>query len=110
MKTKRSASVTATVNSLRKSGSVLVSVTQNDIDKGCIWSRNNCPIALALQRIFKSDKICVSSFWIWTNPHKAAIKLPKSARCFVNKFDADEHVEPFKFRIPTRKLLKELYG
>ena len=85
-----------------KTKTVTINVTQRDIDKGCRGHGGNCPIALAIFR--RLSKGVVSVGWERTRfelPKGLLIfsENPKTARQFVEEFDACNPVSPFRFDI-----------
>lgn len=96
--------------------SLVVNVTQEDIDAGCIDSVSNCPIALALRRVLPvmttvsvaPHFVLVSTHGVWATcmtplcPSEFRADLPKRAAVFIAQFDkpgGKETVEPFSFTI-----------
>lgn len=80
--------------------SVLVEVTQEDIDRGIAESCSLCPVALALYRrtrrrwhVWRSE-VCLAG-------KGQPVKSPESVRTFIQKFDDDRPVAPFSFWFPT---------
>lgn len=84
---------------------MLVTVTQQDIDKGRKGSPTECPIALALQRstgnvwaVSTIDAVPTSTP-IMARIANATVALPASARSFVGAFDCGLNAEPFSFHL-----------
>ena len=84
---------------------VLVKVTQEDIDNGVICSGGLCPIALASARefglntevnkvrcrVFRKGRFVVDDY-----------DLPRSARRFITRFDKGKIVKPFNFKLKVQ--------
>ena len=87
-----------------------ITVTKVDIDKGEPRTANNCPIARAVGKLTKKFKPAVGldtiSFYNSNSDRQFIMKMPSSARAFVQKFDNFEKVEPFEFSIPLERKLK----
>lgn len=95
---------------------VTVKVTQKDIDKGCAFEANNCPIALALQRalgwrhkLFGRSVRVTRRVATITNPRKweslYEAALPHEASTFVYNFDHKYgSVKPFTFELTFEKV------
>lgn len=88
------------------SNSVLVSVTQEDIDKGCPKKSENCPIVRAVGRLSLGDLGISTSIgghsYIskWSVPD---ISLSRAAHRFISRFDAGKEVKPFRFVLTASK-------
>jgi hypothetical protein len=74
-----------------------ISVTQEDIDTGS-HMMGSCPIALAIQRAgYKCIVTTKTVYFDFNTVTPTDLPLPKEARSFVCKFDANESVQPFEF-------------
>lgn len=72
-----------------------VTVTQEDIDKGRPQVRHGCPIAIAVKRINKSNKVWIGRLIAFID--ETCYQLPNTAIQFVKDFDSNKPVEPFSF-------------
>ena len=80
--------------------SILVDVTQEDIENGVAEDCLSCPIAIALERA-TNKKWAVGSEEVCPNDFIGPVyRLPQSARRFINRFDSGGVVKPFRFRFP----------
>lgn len=89
----------------------IVEVNQEDISKGVKNSPCNCPIALALKRLFPSafrvyvnsyNDIQSGSWWsanISLKGTSLGFDLSPEATTFANNFDFGRPVEPFSFTV-----------
>lgn len=82
-----------------------IQVTEEDIMKGRPRAYCECPIALALIRVFGQSRVCgVTGQTIdiaecgWADDE---IPLPSECAKFVNRFDTGELVGPFEFELET---------
>ncbi len=78
----------------------LIRVTQEDIRKGNRESKTNCPVAIAISRVFpRMHPLLVGStmgiLGVFTGIK--FIDLPRSAVRFIKKFDSCKAVKPFNF-------------
>lgn len=74
-----------------------VKVLRKHIRAGCPQSAVDCPIALALiddygEAEVNEDNVKIRGF---------CFKLPRKARIFVERFDAEKDVDPFSFELRT---------
>ena len=81
---------------------VIISVTQEDINKGVAGACFECPIALAIQRELNDSDIEVGPF-SWFRNNKWAGKLPWEAQKFIAKFDTRHTTSPFSFELEVRE-------
>lgn len=77
-------------------------ITQQEIDdakkfKGWAPARDCCPIALAVQRLFKTP-VTVGNSFIHIN-YTNIYLLPEIAKKFVKDFDGGLEVKPFEFEL-----------
>jgi hypothetical protein len=78
----------------------VVTVTADDIARGCQTSANNCPIARAVRRALRCSGKWISVNWKLSVGKKARIYLlPKSTQTFIDAFDGGKAVKPFSFKI-----------
>jgi hypothetical protein len=81
---------------------MLIKVTQSHVDAGVPCDATNCPVALAI-RTATGKKYLVGPDYVLP-PRKrypnGAIRLPQKVRGFIERFDANHIVEPFKFELP----------
>lgn len=78
----------------------LITVTQEDILKGCPRSCFTCPLAWAVERNFPPFTFsAVSETFITPRDGSRDIKLPRSAQRFIRRFDRRLPVKPFRFYI-----------
>ena len=88
-------------------------VTQNDIDNGKRYSRQDCPIALGISRLFlvAPEYVSVRAFQFsitnWPYYHRVFLLPPKAVE-FIEAFDNGDHVEPFEFEVTPREGVFEL--
>lgn len=79
--------------------SVLIRVTQSDIDLGCKFQPNSCAIARAIQRRLRhrfNANVTHSGISITVNGFRLGmIDTPTSASQFMVKFDGGEKTKPF---------------
>jgi len=80
---------------------IKIEVSAKDIKNGARANCRECPIALALKRVF-NDKIGVGSgaFWFCEGRDYMAVPLPLIVAEFVFSFDHKKKVEPFSFWLP----------
>ena len=83
-----------------KSKIFTINVTNHDIKmggNGC----TDCPVYRAMQRKLKADHLevftCCASFYKGNTRYLRY--LPEEARDFIEKFDKNKKVKPFKFKI-----------
>jgi hypothetical protein len=77
---------------------MLISVTQEDIEKGTI-DGENCPIALAAKRVIGGMPfVSVDESFISIDDED--YRLPTEASQFVGDFDGNAKVSPFSFELP----------
>jgi hypothetical protein len=79
----------------------IVNVTQKDVNLGVPKSCVNCPISLAIKRLFKSAGCQVYSekVLIFTNGRVDTFILPREAQEFIIEFDQFKLVKPFRFTL-----------
>lgn len=75
---------------------ILVQVTNEDIRAGITdgFRCDTCPVALALQRAGLDYARAFSTEFYYD---RRFFRLPRSARRFINSFDANKEVTPFNF-------------
>ena len=84
---------------------VLVKVTQEHIDKGCIRQSSNCPIALAIREAIDNTKDCSVGnlhYSIWEKDVSSfgrLIELPCEVIIWIDDYDHHKKVKPFEFEI-----------
>lgn len=82
---------------------MLIKVTQEDIDGGITDDMRLCPIALAVRRITKEDLVEVDENTIYIETiigrSPKLYKTSKTAKKFIQDFDAGEKVKPFSFKL-----------
>lgn len=79
---------------------ITITVTQEDIDKGCRLNPCGCPIALAVKRLNKWEMVSVGNginVWKDNNQSHYHADLPFSARHFMQLFDLGHKIPPFTF-------------
>lgn len=98
---------------------IIINITQEDIDKGSKASCLNCPIALAIERVFEEDpflqiQVGNPTIGLWRldkdnfepGEKLATIYMPKEATLFIAAFDSSERfVSPFSFTIDETPFL-----
>ncbi len=77
---------------------MLVTVKHEDITNGIPRSCNDCPIALALRRLFPEAAVHVAYHRIAIDDGRTV--TPDIVRKFVKDFDRGRPVEPFEFPLP----------
>ena len=83
---------------------VLISVTQEHIDKGVKTSCGSCPIAIAAKEVFiEGIEIAVGINCIGIDTY--FVDVPGPARRFIRAFDDGKFVRPFSFEIDVPKRL-----
>lgn len=88
---------------------MIITVTKENIEQGVAKNCRKCPIALAVAALIRPDvtlqidEICCI---LNMGAHHDTFSLPCSARKFINHFDKQQEVAPFKFEldIPTQYL------
>jgi hypothetical protein len=93
---------------------MLINVTQEHINNGIPTKCGLCPVALAINDVLNNTyyhayvyhneiDIANNSFAV-----KQSFDLPESVKLFINKFDKNLPVEPFKFELDIDpKYIKE---
>ena len=82
---------------------VRIRVTEEDITRGAVHSRNLCPIARAARRGASSPgpgslrSVAVERDWLWMPSGNAP--LPDRASRWLYRFDRGKRVRPFSFRV-----------
>jgi hypothetical protein len=77
---------------------MIVDVTQSDIDEGERLSFRKCPVATALSRA--TGRVCVVDGWHWWFARTITNRpLPDLAERFIFDFDNWRPVFPFRFEI-----------
>jgi hypothetical protein len=72
---------------------IKIEVTQEDIDNGFRASSLGCPIARAVNRVFKTNNAAVLDLVLSVN--NRGWHMPEVATEFVHNFDAGKPVKPF---------------
>ena len=84
-----------------------IEVTKRDIQKGRRRNADDCPVAMAMKRVFRRPVLVGTTIYsIKRNGEwSEGLKLPERAGRFVRAFDACEEVRPFSFiiRNPLKK-------
>ena len=82
-----------------------IEVTQKDIDEGVQGECTLCPIALAFKRSSNFKRVYVNgkSIDVWNRCDQGiqTYELPKKAQTFVKRFDRQEPVKPFSFKLKS---------
>lgn len=77
----------------------LIEVKKKHIKNGVPRRTNMCPVSLAIKdeincyEAYVDDKLCVSDF----KYQKTYFHVPRSVERFIQKFDSEKSVKPFKF-------------
>jgi hypothetical protein len=84
---------------MRLSKSLVISVTQEDIDNGVTSSPGRCPVALAVQRQFPKARVSVgcSEVTVRTRFRGRCYRLSPEGRHFIATFDCRGNVTPVTF-------------
>jgi hypothetical protein len=82
--------------------SILIQVTQEDINAGEAGNCYSCPLALAIRRVCPGSLPWVQSLGVgWRTSHKHgpvdSSPLPREATAFIDRFDVKRDVSPFSF-------------
>ena len=72
-------------------------VTKDDIKKGESCHAGKCPIARSLKRRFKKTFVSVGPWGMMLGD--AILEFPMSARHFIRRFDNNQTVRPFSFKL-----------
>jgi len=72
-------------------------VTKDDIKKGESCHAGKCPIARSLKRRFPKTFVSVGPWGMMLRD--AILELPMSVRHFIRKFDSQQKVNPFSFKL-----------
>ncbi len=75
---------------------MVIEVTQEDIDTGCVKASFDCPLARAISRAYEAEA-SVSFDCTWVGGRR--IPLPKAACEFYHAFDDRLPVRPFRFEL-----------
>ena len=82
-----------------------IEVTQKDIDKGVRGECALCPIARAIKSSSNFKRVYVNGktidVWYRGDQGIKTYKLPKKAQTFVKRFDRQEPVKPFSFKLKS---------
>lgn len=81
----------------------MISVTQEDINRGQTGESAICPIAHAVRRAFKTYKKAVAVFPDGAYVGAWSAALPMKALHFMDKFDNNGKVKPFKMQLKFDK-------
>jgi|SRR6476620_1472065 len=84
-----------------------ITVTELDIKRGVPLSDCDCPVARAIRRAAKLRRdyisVCDEELEVGPGvgiiPGEATFLLPKRVENFIHKFDNEQPVKPFKFKI-----------
>lgn len=83
--------------------SLIIDVTQEDIDEGKRFEPCGCPVALAVQKKIPERRVIVYSHKIQIGEDEIFVELPPSAKEFICKFDKKSNdkspVSPFSFEL-----------
>lgn len=77
-----------------------IKVKQKHIDAGKRWYTGNCPVALAIKEVYKTD------VWVYSDSIRIAdnsLEIPDAVKGFVNAFDSGKPVSPFEFELSLNK-------
>ena len=91
---------------------MIIHVTQDDINKGCIQAARMCPVALAIERVIghevtvspcdktiDEDNIYNWEVIFYHLPYHKRIILPNEVKEFARSFDMGRSVSPFEFEL-----------
>jgi hypothetical protein len=81
---------------------IKVTVTKSDISNGRHRAVQACPIALAIKRRRKSKEVYVGNYTVELRDQ--TYKLPHAAQVFIKRFDNEQPVRPFTFKLDTLAL------
>ena len=87
---------------------VYISVTPKDISKGCRNLPQNCPVAYAVRRRLKTDRIFVDKNSLdiyvndWPDKDYYTVMLNDRVRLRIKHFDETGVMHPFKFKLKVR--------
>ena len=76
---------------------ITIKVTEKHIAKGIRVHGDKCPVALAIKEKLKIERLCVYSYG--ANINGNAVRFPRAAALFVNRFDSGKSVKPFSFKL-----------
>ena len=85
-----------------------VNVTSTDIANGISRRQEECPVALALTRRFKNNYCKVNNSYVFVT-EVGVIKPPQKVKEFIQKFDDEEEVKPFRFTFKGKRVEKCVY-
>jgi hypothetical protein len=91
----------ASVHAMQRA--VVVRVTSDDIRRGRRRSFTCCPVARAVKRTLKLGAVHVNPLLINAGGPGENFKTPSTAGRFITKFDAGVQVQPFAFRLSSRR-------
>lgn len=74
-----------------------VAILKKDIKQGEIGNPDSCPIALAVTRTTKAKRVLVGERTL--NIDGVEYEYPRSVSRFVARFDREQKVTPFAFRL-----------
>jgi hypothetical protein len=77
-----------------------IQVTQQDIRNGVSKSYLECPVALAVKRIYPNFSVAITDKAIWIHGQK--FMASRSVQRFIKSFDAGLSVMPFGFNLSGR--------
>jgi hypothetical protein len=76
-----------------------ISIDQKCIDEGIAGSAFSCPVALALDKAgVRHHGVTVNL--VYLDSSSGPIELPARVSKFVQDFDSDKNVKPFRFNLP----------
>lgn len=78
---------------------LVINVTQRDIDNGMRGDGNFCPIAWATKRTTGARTTSIGREWARWNGSGKSFRMPDYASRFVQKFDTRKHVRPIVINI-----------
>lgn len=79
---------------------MIVSVTQQDIAKGRVMNADFCPTALAIRRKGATGvSVCKDEITFILHGTRLTVIAPAKVRQFIERFDSNRPVKPFKFTI-----------
>jgi len=84
---------------------MLISVTQDHIDRGYRKSSTECPVALAIKEAITVPAVVVGRYEIKLHAKSIGFLPPRSVQRFIRRLDSRHAVKPFKFRLDTTRLL-----
>lgn len=83
---------------------MILVVNKRNIKMGVRGDCENCPIALALKRTFKTKDVLVGlnePYYVTQDNEMVNFKITKSMERFIERFDEEKPVKPSRFRLIT---------